>query len=272
MSKHNQGEEVPVVPPPKKVAKIHPDYFTVELPFVERLFTSNESLFAYANDEPFAIIRLNSIYDPLQRRFGGKTGNPDAATESNRQPQGRNIWHSHFKYYRVLKTMVKLTFVNKRHQLSPDLPFAEHYVVGYELVDEDHAISNNTDMFLMTKRAKRDILRPAHKGSTFDSSGTVVNEFNIDSPHVIQTYTYNPTEWVHHVEELGEEERWTPIGENPAIDHNMCIRFMHLNASAPLSQTEAVGVLVQLTYQVQFREQTDSFIKTFNTETAAAEP
>lgn len=265
ISAPEEGGEVEVVPPPRKLAKIHPDYFTVTLPYVTRGWTSNEASFAYAVTTPFAVIRLNSIYDPLKAAHAG-AGAP--TFNSNVQPQGRNIWESHFKYYRVLKTHVKLTFISTRHQSTNARPFDEAYVVGYELIDEDQPVSNNTDMFLMTKHAKREILPPCNRILTFDSTGAEVTRGHALPQTKVMTFTYTPGMWNHHVEELGIEERWTPILQNPAIDHDMAIRIMHLDATTPATDGETVGVLIQLSYEVQFREATDTFFKTYNTEVA----
>ena len=126
MGSGNDGDEVPVVPPPRKLAKIHPDYFTVTLPWVYKLQTSTEAQFAYSNSQPFVRIRLNSVYDPLKEISA--IANP--LRDIDRQPQGLTIWESHFKYYRVLRCRVKLTFVNNRFktELENDKgdPFNEH--------------------------------------------------------------------------------------------------------------------------------------------------
>jgi hypothetical protein len=258
------GDEVPVIPPPKKLSKIHPDYFTVNLPFVHRTWSNNEANFTYNVANPWAIIRLNSIYDPL-KEINATTGNP--LIESDNQPQGRAIWESHFKYYRVLRAYVKLTFVSERHVCVQGRPFNEHYVVGYELVDEDAQISNHVDMFLMTKHAKRSIIKPVNR---VEYVNTYVEPTNITTKNqsvnsLTMTYVYEPSNWNYHVEELGSEERWTPIKQNPSIDHDMAIRIMHLDQIDPtFGQIEAVGCLIQISYDVQFREATDSFFKTLN--------
>lgn len=270
--------EVPVIPPPKKLSKIFPDYFTVSLPYVQRLSTSTEASFTYDQARPFAVIRLNSIYDPLKEVNATVAGtSDDPLVESDLQPHGRHLWDSHFKYYRVIKTYVKLTFMSNRHMdySENDRLWNEHYVVGYELVDEDSAVSNHVDMFLMTKHAKRAILKPVTKAVTFKSGavtpaeeGDIAFEYPNGMSTVTLTYEYVPEKWNMHVEEAGQEERWTPILQNPSIDHDMAIRIMHMDTQDPSAQAEAVGVMVQVSYDVQFREATDSYFKTLNTDTA----
>jgi hypothetical protein len=261
------GDEVQVMPPPKKVPKIHPDYFTIQLPYVQRLSTSTEANFTYNTAAPFAIIRLNSIYDPLKETHSG-AGNPLA--EADLQPHGRHIWDTHFKFYRVLKTFVKLTFVTNRVVLTANSsrPWNEFYAIGYELIDEDAPVSDDVDMFLMTKHAKRDIMGPSRKLLSFDSAGASVNQLSAGTTSKSMTYVYTPEAWDYHVEEKGSEERWTKIGSNPAIDHDLAIRIMHLDKQTPTGQTGSVGCFIQITYEVQFREGTDSFLKTLNSDTA----
>jgi hypothetical protein len=259
------GDEVPVMPPPKRISKMHPDYFTITLPYMTKQYTSLEPQIAYNYAAPFCVIRLNSIYDPLKGK--GFTG-AAILKDDDSQPQGREIWASHFKFYRVLKTYVKLTFINSRYRNEASDVFRDSYAVGYELVDEDAAISNNADMFMMTKRAKRAILGPAPSTTTYNGVA-VFRESNGMSSTTME-YVYTPDNWNFHVEELGSEERWTPINQNPAIDHDMAIRILHMSNSLPepTGQGNGIGVLVQLSFEVQFREPVDAFYKTLNVQTA----
>ena len=244
------GDEVGVIPPPRKISKIHPDYFTITLPHVDKFTSINGADVEYNVQRPFLKIRLNSIYDPIKEI---NSTNPaitdDPIKDSDKQPQGRDIWQSHFKYYRVLEARVKLTFLNSSVNTTTD-PFWNSFAIGYELSDENAALCQRREMFLMTKHAKRAIL-PAtveHFGNTRVPSSEVM------------AYKYRPESWDFHVEEMGSEERWTPIKQNPAIDHDLNVRFFHMSTAAA---NVRVGVLVQIEYDVQFREGTDAFIKTY---------
>ena len=82
------GEEVPVIPPPAKLSKIIPDYFTITLPWMHRVVTSTESWFTHDLDRPLALIRLNSIYDPLKQSNPTQTGTADdPLVDADTQPQ-----------------------------------------------------------------------------------------------------------------------------------------------------------------------------------------
>lgn len=268
------GEEVPVMPPPSKVSKIHPDYFTISLPYIYRFDSFASANLVYANDRPLLRIRLNSIYDPIKEVNATVVGvGDDPLFDADTQPQGRDIWASHFKYYRVLGSRVKLTFLNGYpvkifNQGANRTAFHNAFAVGYELVDEDGIVSNNTEMFLTTKHANRAIMGPGY--SAFEYVGTQTDELTANVRTKIMTYDYNPSNWTYHVEETGSEERWTPIKQNPSIDHDLAVRVMHLDDTNAPEPTSAglFCLMVQIEYLVQFREATDSFFKTQTTTTA----
>jgi hypothetical protein len=259
----NNGDEVPVVPPPKKVSKIHPDYFTVNLPYIAQIVDLTAVQIPFVNATQIARIRLNSIYDPI------------VGALLNNQPVGRDTWASHFKYYRVLRANVKLTWVSNyptRDKVTIAAhPISHSFAVGFEVADQDASISNNCHMFLTTKHAKRDIMPPAKTIHNTYWNGTVaVKDSNVSENRVLhQYYTYNPTSWDHHVSQVGAEERWTPIGANPAVDHDLVLRCFHMDATQNPLQDDLMNVMIQINYEVQFREVMDSIIKEFPTSTAS---
>lgn len=255
----HDGEDVPVIPPPRKISKIHPDYFTIELPFALIHQVESTATFPHANIKPVATVRLNSIYDPIANVRSG-TGGTDPQITSNAQPQGRNVWAPHFKYYRVLRSDVKVTIINASLIGSGAFPLFHSFVCGYEIADEDAVLSNNATAFLTTKHAKRAILPPATRAGASNMKANSAQVF---------TFTYFPENWDYHVEGTGAEERWTPIAENPNIDHHLNVRLFHMDATnAP---TGNISMIVQVSYKVQFREAIDSFFKTQNTEVAASD-
>ena len=202
---------MPVVPPPRKVAKIIPDYFTVDLPFIVQSTNIPASSLFFVNSSSLLRIRLNSIYDPI------------VGSVYDGIPQARDKYAELFKYYKVLKAEVKVTWIScypprngTGHAIAAH-PNTHHFAVGYELTDQDGAISNNCHMFLTTKHAKRDIISPAPttQGQYWNGTTAVRYEYPINPTHHVQTFTYVPSNWDYHVHERSEEERWTPIGANP---------------------------------------------------------
>lgn len=259
------GDEVAVVPPPRKIAKIHPDYFTLNLPYniVEDVFAA--SSFTFTNSTPLFTIRLNSLYDPLAQSRAGTLTNPHK--QSDVQPQGRDIWAAHFKYYRVLEADIKVTIVNAAIRGSGSFPFFNSFMTGFELTDEDGAIANNLYAFMGTKHAKRKFLKACDRNTYWDETPTASAQ-NIGTNLVSDTFTfkYIPEAWDYHIEEKGSEERWTPIAQNPAIDHQLNVRLFHIDPTNPPSGN--LAAMVSVMYKVQFREPIDSILKNANTETA----
>jgi hypothetical protein len=201
-----------------------------------------------------------------QYRQGAGTGLSDPTIEIDIQPQGRDIWASHFKYYRVLHASFKLTFITDA-KTDPDQdkrPEHNSFLVGYELTDEDGEISDNMEMFMLTKHAKRQVLKPCMTNHYWNGTTTRSTYQNPSTTSL--TYVYNPNSWDYHVEEQGSEERWTPIKQNPSIDHELNVRCMHMDAST--APTGNISLFITCNYTVQFREATDSFFKTRSTAVA----
>jgi len=308
MSRGGSDGEVPIAKVPRAISKIHPDHFNIRLPYVWRANVLNSSC-TNAHDEPLVLIRLNSIYDVMKEKNSridyqvnpntelasaaltaanandpvaaaiaraviDQTAafNPTTTASGAGGPQGRNIWQAHFKYYRVLRTDVKITFFNKNCEMLTDTgsgpanvgPLRNHYIVGFELVDEDAQLSDTTEMFLMTKNAQRGILPPAHGISIPLNSAGQSYPICSKVSHAVMNYSYDPLNWNYHVEQTsGVETRWTAIGANPTLNHLLAVRMFHLDTAA---QANAgwynLGCMVQIEFEVQFMECLDSFYKT----------
>lgn len=337
----NGGAEIPIMPVPKNISKIHPDHFTIRLPFTATLRVASTNDLTWNNNSALALIRLNSIYDPLKSSHTGyefpiystfsdgtattltKVLDPNASTSyasinqnahmtGDTRPQGRDIWAAHFKYYRVLRSDVKVTWINNfccplilGDNVTGTPSAAEiltatkngdatlnTFLVGYELCDENALLSDTGEMFNMTKNAERMVLG---RGTTnpyyplvsttttandIDDSGLYYN-FTCAEPATAMThFTYIPEAWQHHVENKGEETRWTAVGSNPTIDHHLALRCFHNYRGIPTNYTSnrspvpknAVSkwltVIVQIEYEVQFIECLDSFYKVQQTTTS----
>lgn len=280
----HDDHEVPVMPPPRKVVKIHNDYFTVNLPFVVRLSSIDASVYTISsNTRPVFTWRCNSIYDPLKEIRTDPSVLPldptgytlgDARHDSDIQPMGRDIWASHYKYYRVLHSEINVSVVSSCHgtsQLDTGVasPFKNKFCYGYELTDEDGKICDDVDAFLCTKRAKRKMLEPCDVQTTSYWNGTVAvtQQRNLNVSNGAISYKYTPRSWKHHVEEAGVEERWTPINQNPGIDHELHFRMFHMTGEA--NPSGRFSFLITGYYQVQFRECEEDFFKRYSGNTAS---
>jgi len=302
--------EVPVAKVPRLIAKIHPDVFNIRLPYYNYASFANSAI-EHGADNALFMIRLNSIYDifknthaqtvyqvgpyptlgtaaltsanandPVANANLAVANNPLANT-LNIGPQGRGLWQGHFKYYRVLRSDVKLTFINTNCErtLDPILvglpgaitPIHNMYGIGYELVDEDAQLCDSSISFMQAKGVVRDILGPAEAAFRQQVNATQAEVFCAKPAIGVMQYTYKPENWNNHVEQKGTETRWTAIGANPALDHLMAVRAFHLDQFNAQVWNNKIGmtVIVQVEYEVQFRECLDAFIKTTDQRAAA---
>jgi len=299
----NDGE-VPVAKVPRLIAKIHPDVFNIRLPYYVNFDILNGDV-ERTNSRPLCLLRLNSIYDvmknthtatdyyvnpypelptvvPTAAQTAANANNPvaNATTQLNVPrfdvdggPVGRNIWQGHFKYYRVLRSDVKLTFVNKNCEYGSNIElypnvdnisaWQNFYAVGYELIDEDGLLCQQEDAFMTAKGVVRDIMMPAMGGERVQVTATPGFATCCAKPAVaVMNYTYHPEAWNMHVEQKGQETRWTAVGSNPALEHLMALRAFHLSDNTQArSSSKNIGVMVQIEFEVQFRECLDNFIK-----------
>lgn len=260
------GGEVAVVPPPRKISKIVPDYFTVKLPYYQ-YFNFSVASANIANANSYAIyLRCNSLYDPI------------VGTTSNEQPQGRDTWAAMFAYYRVLSSHIRIRWLNKNPSetiarldsagvgTNYGDPFNGEYLVGYEMTDSTSAtLSNNLTMFMCTKHAKRDLLKA---GYTVAAPLTASARTVIGYGEVTSVYNYSPESWDFHVQEQGTEERWTPVKQNPANDHSIALRAFHKGTDNISQKDVSIFCEVYIEYTVQFRETSASLIKTLETSDA----
>lgn len=235
------GAEVPVMPPPSRISKIVPDYFTIDLPYYQIVQLTGTNTGASANIN----LRMNSIYDPI------------VGTLSDRQPQGRDQWALTFQYYRVLKSQIKLTLLTNAIGNALSRPSQDTWVFAYELDEQLGNTATSVDALMTTKHAKRTMISVAPQTASGNGTNTVYNPQHVNMVEL--HHLYNPNTWDHHVQELGQSERWTPIGENPAFIHNMALRLIGLdNQAIADGQWE---MMVQVNYTVQFREARHQLIK-----------
>lgn len=243
----SHGDEVPVMPIFGPLSKVVPNFYTVNLPHEESLVFSTNT-FAKTNSTPLCRIRLNSIYDPI------------VGAASNVQPQGRDLWASHFKYYRVLHAKITCTVISIHPpSTAGNDPLWGNFNFGYELLDQDQTLCGDLESFLVAKHCKRSMLGPAVVGQVYN--GTSADEYVLSNSQQTFVYNYSPGEWNYHVREQGSEERWTPILQNPSIDHDLAVRLFHLSASAPRTQVNNLALLIGIQYTVQFMEEKEEAYK-----------
>lgn len=226
-----EGDEVAVVPLPKRIALTAPDYFNVKLPYAFIGFNTDAGVATGVNIRTF---RLNSIYDP------------DSGSGSLHQPMGRDAWAGIYKFYRVMETEVEIITINQQNKTETSTA-KNAVLIGLEHTDDTTStgLTQNMDAFMETKNSETHLL-PGKDNSPANSNS--------------MSFYYSPQSWDDHVHETGVEERWTPVGSNPSYVHDLAYRVFQIE-STDLSAFD-LQYKVHITYTVQFRELQFSVYKT----------
>lgn len=243
-------DEVEVVPPPARISKIIPDYFTINLPYTQSLaLTFNAAFETPATSEVF---RLNSIYDPYQ-------------TGAGHQPMGRDNWAALFQYWRVLKSEWKITFLNSSFNRSSattvntNAPTVGDYKTqaqqfqwgGFQLLEDTGNSITDTTVWFEGKQTAKCLLPPQP------------HPMSVNTLH----FTYTPESWDYHVNQGDAEERWTPVTSDPAVIKYIAITsgmVKAVTAGENVATSAQTRVLVEVMYTVQFREAVTNVIQAQN--------
>lgn len=252
----SHGEEVPVMPIDNTFNKIIPNHYTVQLPHELLIPTLNPALYTYTNSVEMIRLRLNSIYDPI------------VGATSNTQPQGRDLWAAYFKYYRVLACDVTVTLTSRLPHIDDQRNTKHRFIWGYEVCDQDQSICGNMPGFLVSKHAKRDMLETAPSTYIYDATGSAASVHTTGTSKQTLSFHYEPNKWQYHVREQGSEERWTPIKQNPAVDHDLVFRAFHMDESSTPTSGNAFSLMLSVNYVVQFMEEEESNYKVRDTSVA----
>ena len=106
------GNEDPVIPPPKRVSNVAPDYFT----FKGRVVIYKQ--YALSSVERSTGVNSNNAtkYQEVRIRLNSPADiNLDLLTadESNKELNGFDKWKTFYSHYRVLRTNVRVTFIRR---------------------------------------------------------------------------------------------------------------------------------------------------------------
>lgn len=222
--------EVAIMPMPKRVAKIAPDYATINLPYFNTFMHTTTGV-NFATQ----VIRLNSCFDP------------SFTFASVHQPYGRDKYVSFgYKFYRVLNADVTIRFIQAGN--SSTQLINNHTFCGYELTDDSADLFSDYRRMVEGKHSKTELLLSPNLN--FAGTGGHAIEMN---------YHYDPNHWDFHVQGEDTDQRWTPIGNNPLVNQFLAIHTgaAHGGISPDdVGWATAVRLFVHVNYTVQFREQT----------------
>lgn len=263
---HNNGDDIPVIPPPRKIAKHVPDYTTIKLTYFDYVNLVEGS--GNQNDIARHYIRLNSIYD-IAKSAAATAATEDIDGALPHAPAGRAVWENIYKYYRVLSTDVTLTYVNNS-AITYSTTGADEYtetpiLVGYIPVEgeSDSTAPQNWYHWVERKHSKAELMDPGWiKNTTATATFRQPISKGLGMTKIMK-YHYEPGKWDYHVTDNAEDERWTLLTKAPEIARNLCV--MACKAREPAGAGNfATGYDVRCYYHmnitVQLRELKDDIL------------
>ena len=236
---------------------MHPDYFTVDLPF----FWTHYITITDATKISELFINLNSPYNPII------TAGVD---RSDHQPAGRDTWSNIYDFYRVLESDTNIKFSYLHGYFGSNEPTGgggapyevgivpNHILTGYTITDDVTAKPANYHEFVESKHTKVMQLHPTNYDIISSTASAVadpseVNRLMCNGGTNSCSFHYAPENWDYHVTQTGVEERWTPVDSSPEFKH-----YLGITAAAPgeYASDDKVTVRVDVyqTFKVQWRE------------------
>lgn len=217
VSNDNNGDEVQVVNPPRHVAQVTPDYFTIKHTLYNyQIFTGTADTIERAS------FKMNGLNNPVLSQI----------TPNIQQPMGTDIRQTEFNYYRVLKAFIKFTYIS-------ECPNTQ--VCGFEVNDStgSYLTGSAARAFAESKQTHHAIV-PKHE----DGNGPRT---------VVFTYEFDPNR-DHHVTETGIDTRWTAKTSDPTSIHNIHFTAAVANGGS-LNWTSFHNELItEIIYLTQWRE------------------
>lgn len=217
---HNDGGEVPVSNVPRILAKTVPDHFTINLPYSDQWLLDATPASPATHASGKIIYRTNNVVAPLHQAPGSSGAH---------EPMGYSKYVPLFNYYRVLKSSWKFTIINTLDKTQVcALYWNDNVAEGIAKVTEA----------LQSKYSTTKLL----------PSPITSNTPSIATMH----YEYTPGSMQQHIRNIDEEERWTPMGSAPALQHYLQLQAYNWKDS--VESTFALQVIVEALFTVQFKE------------------
>lgn len=250
----NDGEEVNVVPPPPKVAKVIADYTTIRLPWHHREMIEMTN----GNWNAVRLINMNSPSNP-------------SANFISHYPMGWTNWTANYEFYRVLgaEIHIETRYVYGIHTKAlSDFKLATasnnsgcfSCMVGYELTEDGAKVYQNAFQMIEGKHSTVKWLDP----KDVELLGDRKADANISTQVLLtaggrQTldFHYQPENWDTHVHETGVSSRWTAVANVSDVQHYLAYHAMtpgDVNDRIPSGDSILLRVDMNVNYIVQFRE------------------
>lgn len=218
VSNDNNGDEVPVIPPPRHVAQVSPDYFTVK-----HTLYNYQRFLGTSNSIQRVSFKMNGLNNPVLSQ----------TTPNIQQPMGTDIRQTDFNYYRVLKAFIKFTYIS-------ECPFTQ--IAGFEVNDSTTSyLSGDPPRAFSESKQTHHAIVPK------------TNENNKIPRTAVFTYEFDPNR-NHHVTETGVEGRWTAKSSDPTSIHNIHFTACIANSGSTDWTTFHNEIITEIIYLTQWRE------------------
>ena len=202
----HEDDEVAVVPIPKRISKILPDYATIKLPLSGYDYFIPGTTTTTGDTPQKKYLILNQIVNP----YNGQTVDPRGITK----------YQSIYDFYRVIETHVKVEFYLENATQD------EVALIGWQLSDDSTAGAGWS--------TQRDFMESKHGGSFHIYPSTQNGD-----KHVFQ-YSFRPENWDIHVSQTDDSVRWTAV--NDAVSPPRYLVMGVVNALVPGQATSVVKV------------------------------
>lgn len=247
MNKRALGEEeIPVVQPPKRIARILADYTTIQL----NLYASQVLVGTYASNVYSAGLRIkmNSIITP----FNWATTFKYMGTEQ---------WVALYQYYRVLSNDIT---INVKNITSASDWAGDEDDYDYSGVTVSMEPTDSATALLTTERAmyegKHNVTTTLHPGIISANTGDVPIGHAFKNQHTFKHH-YEPGQFImanSHVTNQAEDDRWTSVSSSPSHLHYLHLQIAPAYADSDPAITDGVKskvvVQVHCTATIQWRE------------------
>lgn len=240
------GNEDPVIPPPKRVSNVAPDYFT----FKGRVVIYKQ--YSLCSVERSTGVNSNNakLYQEVRIRLNSPADiNLDLTTadESNKELNGFDKWKTFYSHYRVLRTNVRVTFM-RREGLTADKDNAgTSEICGWSIpVIVGFVCDPSARLSIADTKDYRPLLAGKH----------IAHDYLGKGGRTSFTYTYTPEAWDQSIERVAEDGIWTPTSKNPSSNDLLHIFCMP-------SSTYCAGDIqcfIEVEQEVQMKQYTDTFL------------
>jgi hypothetical protein len=238
--------EDPVIPPPKKISNVAPDYFT----FKGRVVIYKQYSLSTVDRSTGVNSNTAKLYQEVRIRLNSPADiNLDLTSgdESNKELNGFDKWKTFYSHYRVLRTNVRVTFM-RREGITADKDTAGSTDLGGWSIPVivGFVCDPSARLSIADTKDYRPLLAGKH----------IAHDYLGKGGRTSFTYSYTPESWDQSIERVAEDGIWTPTSKNPSS--NDLLHIFCMPASTYCAGD--VQAFIEVEQEVQMKQYTDTFL------------